>query len=361
MKASRPDLNSDRSEARTEFTLRRVNPSWKAIGPILLAALLSACPNAALNESKQAQARGDKAVGQKQFETAIGEYQKATEKYPDNHLAWYGMGQAYAGKGDWAKAADSFEQAVQRADKEPMYQQWYGRALYEKAVAAAREDQAHKEGKKPEEIDPDLSAVSFDKSEQHLQEAIKLNGDLWRSHYYLGKIYKEQNKAKDAANELTAAIKANPYEEGPYVALTELYRAWEYDEEAIKIALQGSTLIPGSNEASYVWFELGMGYDEKGDEDKAIEAFDKAIEKRKDNHEAKFQRGQAYFRKGDFVHAKHDLEEFSKSSGAKLEFDKQQASKMLMDIAMKSAGEAGAGGAKQSPEDIVKKAGGKKG
>ena len=104
-----------------------------------------------------------------------------------------------------------------------------------------------------------------------------------------------------------------------------------------------------------------MGYDDKKDEDKAIEGFDKAIETKKDNHAAKFQRGQAYFRKGDFVHAKRDLEEFSKSGGASLEFAKQQASKMLMDIAAKSAGENAAPSQKQSPEDLVKKAkGGKK-
>ena len=84
-----------------------------------------------------------------------------------------------------------------------------------------------------------------------------------------------------------------------------------------------------------------MGYEDKANEDKAIEAFTKAIETKKDNHKAKFQRGQAYFRKGDMTNAKRDLEEFSKSGGASLEFAKQQASKMLMDIAAKSAMQSG--------------------
>ena len=38
------------------------------------------------------------------------------------------------------------------------------------------------------------------------------------------------------------------------------------------------------------------------------------------------------------TNAKRDLEEFSKSGGASLEFAKQQAQKMLMDIAAKSMG-----------------------
>jgi tetratricopeptide (TPR) repeat protein len=307
--------------------------SMKLLGAILFATMLTACPNQALNDSKQALNAGNKANGAKQFEQAINEYQKAVDRYHDNHLAWYGMGAAEAGKGDWTKASDAFSTAVQLDDKEPMYQMWYGIALYEKAVATARDDQAKKEGKKPEEIKPDLSAVNFEKAEQHLQEAIKLNGDMWRAHFYLGRIYRGQDKPKDAANEFTAAIKANPRESGPYIALGELYRKWDYTDEAIKIAMQGTQNVPGSNEVSDIWYVLGM----------------------------KFQRGQAYFRKGDFVHAKRDLEDFSKSGGASLEFAKQQASKMLMDIAAKSAGDNAAPSQKQSPEDLVKKAKGGKG
>jgi tetratricopeptide (TPR) repeat protein len=335
----------------------------KLLGGLLLLVLAAGCPNTSLNESKQALNNGNKANGQKQYETAITEYQKAVDKYHDNHLAWYGMGGAYAGKGDWGKAADSFATAVQERDSDPMYQMWYGIALYEKAVQTAREDQAKKENKKPEEIKPDLTAVSFDKPLQHLEEAVKLQPDMWRAHYYLGKIYREGDKQKEAANEFTKAIQGNPREWGPYVALGELYRRWDYTDEAIKVTSQGTVNVPGSNEVSEIWFVLGMSYDDKRMDDKAIEAFDKAIESKKDNHKAKFQRGQAYFRKGDFVHAKRDLEDFSKSGGASLEFAKQQASKMLMDIAAKSAMENKPPEQKQSPEEMVnknKKGGGKK-
>jgi len=123
--------------------------------------------------------------------------------------------------------------------------------------------------------------------------------------------------------------------------------------------------IIDSTASSDVWYVLGMGYDDKRMDDKAIEAFTKAIETKKDNHKAKFQRGQAYYRKQDMEHAKRDLEEFSKSGGASLEFAKQQASKMLMDIAAKAAGaSAPPSDQKQSPEELVKKSqagkGGKK-
>src|SRR5262249_28084208 len=154
-----------------------------------------------------------------------------------------------------------------------------------------------------------------------------------------------------------------------YVALGELYRRWDYSDQAIQVASQGTVNVPDPNEVADIWYVLGMGYDDKRMDDKAIEAFDKAIESKKDHHKAKFQRGQADFRKGDFTHAKRDLEEFSKSGGASLEFAKQQATKMLMDIAAKTAppvdpnqkpGAPGAPGEqKLSPEEMVKQGKGK--
>jgi tetratricopeptide (TPR) repeat protein len=89
-----------------------MNPSTfrsmkKLLGAILFAALLTACPNQALNDSKTALAAGNKANGAKQFESAIAEYQKAVDRYHDNHLAWYGMGGAYAGKASGFGCASS--------------------------------------------------------------------------------------------------------------------------------------------------------------------------------------------------------------------------------------------------------------
>ena len=325
----------------------------KLLGVISFLALLAGCPNQARNDSMTELAAGNKASGAKQFEEAVTHYEKATGRMHDNHLAWYGMGGAWAQRGDWTKAADAFTNAVQIAPEQAMYQMWYGISLFQKAVHDAREEQAKKLNKKPEEVKPDLSAVNFEKPQQHLQEATKLNNDMWRAHYFLGQIYRETDKSKEAAEEFSKALQANPRESGPYIALGELYRKWDYTDEAIKVASQGTSNIPGSNEVSDIWYVLGMGYDDKRMNDKAIEAFTKAIESRKDNHKAKFQRGQAYFRMNDYTHAKRDLEEFSKSGGASLEFAKQQASKMLMDIAAKSAGDAPKPPEMKSPEEIV--------
>ena len=320
---------------------------------------LAGCPNKSRGESIKLTNDGNKAYGAKQYETAIEKYLKATERFHDNHQAWYGLAGAYMqGKQDWAKAADAMQNAVQVAPEQAMYQLWYGRALYEKAIFQAKEDLARRENKKIEEVQPDLTVINFEKSMSALQEAIKLNPDLWRAHYYIGRIYRDTDKSKEAAAELTKAISYGPTEAAPYIALSELYLKWDYTEQALTVAQQGTQIVPGANEVSELWYDAGRALDDKRADDKAIEAYDKALESRPDNHKAKFQRGQAYFRKGDFTKAKKDLEDFSKSGGQSVEFAKQQASKMLLDIAAKSAMSGAPGAApteKLSPEDMVKK------
>lgn len=322
---------------------------------LVVLALLAGCPNKDRNESVKASNEGTRAYGQKQFETAIERYEKATSKWSENHVAWYGLAGSQIGKKDWKKASEAMEKAVQVKDDEPMYHMVYGYTLYEKAIQQAREDQARRENKKPEEVQPDLTNINFEKASQHLQQAIKINPELWRAHYYLGRIYRDTGKSKEAAESFTKALQSGPVDPGPWVALAELYRTWDYTDEAIAVGEQGVAVVPGDNEKSDIWYVVGMGYDDKGLYDKSIDAFTKSLESRSDNHKAKFQRGQAYFRKGDYTKSKKDLEEFAKAGGSSVEFAKQQASKMLMDIAAKSSGGGAAPTERLSPEDLVKK------
>jgi tetratricopeptide (TPR) repeat protein len=320
----------------------------------LVLAVLPGCRNEGRNDSITAANEGARAYGQKQYETAISAYLKATEKWDKNDQAWYGLGGAYAGKQDWAKAADAMAHAVQLVPEQAVYQMWYGRFLYEKIVRTAKEDQARRENKKPEEFTPDLTGISFELPLQHLQEAIKLNADLWRPRYDIGRIHRDTGKSKEAAEELTKALHAGAIDPEPWVALAELYRRWDYTDQAIQVAEAGTAVVPGSREKSQVWYEVGMGYDDKRLHDKAIDAFTKALEAKRDYHAARFQRGQAYFRKQDFANAKRDLEEFSKAGGTSVQFEKQQASKLLVDIAARSA-VPGSTPEQASPEDVVKK------
>ena len=324
------------------------------------ALFLAGCPNSARNDSVTLANKATDAYGKKQYETAIDMFTKSTDKWRENHKAWYGLAAAYSMKLDWPNATKAAAMAVQLAPEIAMYQLMLGKCEYKKTIAAARQEQADREKKKPDQVEVDVSSLNFQTALQHLNEATKLNNDLWRAHMYIGLIYRDTGKYKEAAGELTKSLETAPTDPQPWVELAELYRHWDYTDQAIQVAEQGAAIVPGENEKSDIWFEVGMGYDDKRLDDKAIDAFTKALEAKRDNHKAKFQRGQAYYRKADYPSAKRDLEEFSKAGGSSVEFAKQQASKMLIDIAAKSVVPGSTPIEKASPEEMVKQKKGKK-
>jgi tetratricopeptide (TPR) repeat protein len=281
--------------------------------------------------------QGTKAYGMRQWDTAIERYTDAFKLWPDNAMAWYGVSAAYAQKGDWARALFTVGNASKIDPTNPMYRLFVGRAFYEKAIQNAREDQARKENRKPEEVTPDLSTVSFERALVELQLVVAMDSRLWRAHYLIGNIARYGGNAKAAATAYDKALGSDPSEAAPWIALIELYRAWDYRDQAIQVAEAATQARLDSIGLSEIWFELGMAYDDKRVDDKAIVAFDKSLDQHRDNHKARFARGQVYFRKGDHAKAKRDLEDFLRSRGAGLEFLKQQASRMLMDIAAKAA------------------------
>src|ERR1043165_3658800 len=101
----------------------------KLLASVVLGASLlfgtAGCPNKSHNDSIKLSNEDTKALGQKQYETAIERYLKATEAWRDNHTAWYGLAGAYIGKQEWSKAAEALANCVQIAPEQAMYQMVY--------------------------------------------------------------------------------------------------------------------------------------------------------------------------------------------------------------------------------------------
>ena len=314
-------------------------PLRSTLGLVSLSLLLAAgCGNAGRKESIERTNNGNKALGAKQFDSAILEYKEAVRAYKDNHAAYYYMGESYRLKKDYDKATEAYAEAVRIKPDNVMYQMMYGVGLYEDAVAKATADEARRTNKKPTEVQIDFSQINFDQAEQHLQAAVKLNADLFIEHAYLGRIYRANGQPRQAAEEFSKAIVANPREWAPYVALGELYRKWDYPNEAIQVLTQGVDLVPGQVDKAQLQYVLGMSYTDKQDDAKAIEAFTAAIDASKDMHVARFMRGQAHMRKGDFKAADKDFEAFAKSAGPAEATNKSIAQKMRFSIAAKLQG-----------------------
>lgn len=315
--------------------IRTTTSSW-LVGLLGAALLLGGCASQEQKKSIEKTNEGVKAYNQKQYDVAVGKLEEATKAYRDNHTAWYNLGQAYDAQKKWGDAAKAYQEAVKRSGSDAMYHMKHGISLYKAVLEEGKVRQAKLEEKDPSEIEAnslDLKGANFEPAMQELEAAVKINPDVFRAYYYIGRIRRHQDDAQKAAEAFTKAIESNPRENDPYVALGELYRRWDYTDDAIKVLAQGKVNVRGERERAELLFALGMGYNDKKDYDKAIPEFSEALDADKNLHKAKYQRGMAYFRKNDFKNAKTDLEAYQKAS--KDEFTKGVASKTLMDMMAK--------------------------
>jgi tetratricopeptide (TPR) repeat protein len=276
----------------------------------------------------------NKANAGHQFEAAIAECQAAVQVWPDNHLAWYLWGAAHMAKGEWQKAKAAVEHAAALRPDQAMYQLYHGVALYHAELERVRGEQALKAGKKPEDIEVEPGLLQLDAARDALRRAVKLDPRLWRAHLYLGRVYRDLDDSRRAARQFTETITSYPSYPFGYLALIELYRRWSYNDQAAAVAQQG-TLHVAPAESGELWFELGMACDARREDDKAIDAFTRALAVKPGDLVSKFHRGQAYYRKNDYANAKRDLEEVARSSDPAVATTKPLAMQMLDQIAHK--------------------------
>jgi tetratricopeptide (TPR) repeat protein len=274
----------------------------------------------------------NKAIAARQYDAGIAACQAATRIWEGNHLAWYAGASAHMAKNEWAEARAAVAHAVTLRPDLGMYQLYDGISRYEAEHQQAREDQARTENRPPAEVTVDPSRLNLGPARDALVRATKLAPDLWRAHYYLGRVYRELADARHAAEQFSLTIQTYPAYRFGYIALIELYRRWDYLDQALAIALLGTTNVPPA-EAAELWFEAGMAHDARHADDQAIAAFTQAIAGKPDDAGSKFQRGQIYVRKRDFEKARRDLEDVVKSTDPRLGSVKQLARQLLTELA----------------------------
>jgi tetratricopeptide (TPR) repeat protein len=268
-----------------------------------------------------------------QMDAAATAARRATELWPGHHAAWWGLGMTRAWLGDWASAADAYRRAATLDPGAAMYQLWLGVATYEATRARARADLAARTGKDVSDAMLDLSGVDLDEPLSTLLLAVQQEPRLQRAHYYIGRIHRDHERAREAALAFSAAIAADPYVANPYLALVGLYDRWGYLEEATAVGLAGTTLVVVAKDRSNIWTALGKVYDSAGEPDRALEAYDRAVDSSPDNAGARFQRAQARMRKKDYAGAKTDLEAYLKSGATSDDLTRRTVNKMLFEIA----------------------------
>ena len=272
----------------------------------------------------------NQAIVARRYDTAISECQAATDIWEGNHLAWYARAGAHMARREWRPAQAAAERAVTLRPDQAMYQLYYGIALYEAAHdKASGASPAHTASPSPPRLEAARDA---------LLAADRLAPELWRAHFYLGRVYRELDEPRRAAVQFAATIRTNPgYRQG-YIALIEIYRRWDYVDQALAVAMLGAANVPAA-EAADLWFELGIIHDARRADDQAIEAFSKAIAASPNDAGAKFERAQLYLRKGDPASARRDLEEVARSTDPRAGVTKQLATQLLAALAGRRTGD----------------------
>lgn len=274
---------------------------------VLVVLTASACPNQQLHKSIEEMNEGIVAYQQGAQATALTHFEEAARMYPDNHEAWYYVGQAAREQSDWEKASEAFAEAVKIRKDDPMYQMFLGISLYD--------------------------ANKHSLAQAYLEKAVELEPSLYRAYWYLGSIFAESDRPEEAAQHWSRAAMLNPEWGRPFVSLGKLYLSWDMVQESLAVLEQGTQHVKG-DQLSDVYYYLGLAYEAQKNWDKAVDAYtqsiDHAKEANRDNIEAKFQRGLVYLRKGDKDKAKPDLEEVAK--GSPDPFTKQEANKALMEL-----------------------------
>lgn len=249
--------------------------------------------------------RCNRALAARRYAEALAACDAAIQAWDDNHLAWYARASVHLVKSDWKAALASIERAVVLRPDFAMYQMYHGMALFETGARDAARDA--------------------------LRRAVRIAPDLWRAHYYLGRYFRDRGDARLAAEQFTQTVKAHPGYRYGYVALGELYRKWGYVDEALIVATLGTRNV-AATESADLWLQAGTSYDAKAADDKAIVAFGRAIEVRPSDAYAKLQRGRLYFRKGELVNARRDLEDVVKSADPAMADGKQLATQLLAQL-----------------------------
>lgn len=153
-----------------------------------------------------------------EFKEALNYYKEATEKSPEDALAWYGLGSCYVGLDNPEAAIAAFLQAV-RADPQnpaPYYNlgRFYGSLeRYEEAISFFKQAVA---------VDPDhamsyfdLGIIyskqgAFDAGEQAFKEVLRIEPGHAPSYYFIGLGYSERGRYDAAVQAYQQALKIDP-------------------------------------------------------------------------------------------------------------------------------------------------------
>lgn len=183
--------------------------------PGVLNAALATVPKAAIDSYQ----KGLESVGRGETDKAIDHLKRAVDVHANFPLALNELGVQYLRKGELDKAAEALAKALQLAPEAPEPSLNYGIALLQQKKFAEAQAQLRDAVKKNDSAFTAhlylgitlIHFKNFTEAETEFRKAITLGGPkASQAHYYLGGVYWQTGKFRQAADELEMYLKLEP-------------------------------------------------------------------------------------------------------------------------------------------------------
>jgi Flp pilus assembly protein TadD len=228
---------------------------------------------------------GDRYFNEGKLEMAFLQYSKILRKNPDNAVVLCKRGMVFLRKGMNDSAMQDFQTVLRKDSTHAAAHQGMGQAYFK--------------------------IKNYGEAEKHFQEAVKSNPRLWASYNFLGIMYDYQQQHEKAVASYNAAISARQDEASLFNNLGVSYALMGQNEKAVEAFRQGLSISPrdrkiGNNlgmvlcklgrhfeaieafktsgDEAQAYNNLGCFYLEEGEFERAIRAFERAIQLRQDHY-----------------------------------------------------------------------------
>jgi len=285
-----------------------------AVALLWISSLLTAQPRPDLDSVLQ---QGARLVDQGQLSAAQELYENALSSYPDDPHLRFELGMVYFRQQNWAKAVVSYRESLSRAPGKikPLY--YLAEAYFMQSdLDRARETIAQAASIAPEDAQvcqkygEYLSATIETRKEglAWLQKARRLNPDLARIDFQIGKTEFDLTDYRSAASSLETALKKDSGDGQAAFYLAESWASlgdWEKARDDYNYAL-----VCGHSDGP-TYYGLGRALVELGKSDAALAPLQRAIVVQPSLSKAHFQLGKAYRELGRSKEAQHETRLFS--------------------------------------------------
>jgi pilus assembly protein FimV len=205
---------------------------------------------------------------------AIGMFRRILVLNPEMIESYYKLADLYRKRGLFAEAKVQYHKILEIDSKEKRARD--GMQSIEKNAAEAKALEKKVVEETVREKDPVLNSIL---QELQRQLSAQLSADDFQTHYHLGIAFQEMGLFKKAIEEFKISLGSPSLEFSGYLMLGICYRCMGDHNEAIENLKKGLRIKPLTNKQyEDLYYQLGLTFEESGQEKAACDAFNKVVE-----------------------------------------------------------------------------------